>query len=50
VYADLSRGTLWDWFTPTEELREGVEKINSMKIVYLQRVHNIATCFLSFLN
>jgi hypothetical protein len=26
MYVDLSRGTLWDWFTPTGELREGVEK------------------------
>ena len=26
MYANLSRGTLWDWFTPTRELREGVEK------------------------
>ena len=26
MYADLSRGILWNWFTPTGELREGVEK------------------------
>ena len=25
VYDDLSRGTLWDWFTSTGELREGVK-------------------------
>ena len=26
VYDSLSRGTLWDWFTPTGELREGFKR------------------------
>ena len=26
VYEDLTRGSLWDWFTPTGQLREGVSK------------------------